>query len=135
MGGLRGGLGWGWSGCAATRRAVRWGWSGLLSWSILQRLSNPEGRVLVTGPSGSGKTTPLYSARARLNDGRSKSITADDPIEYYIPEVNQKQMAPATLLRAMRHQDPNVMLVGEVRDLETGSMALTTAGGLGPAGR
>lgn len=98
---------------------------------FLQLLSNPEGLVLVTGPTGSGKTTTLYSALARLNDGRRKIITAEDPIEYYVPKVNQKQvtqqMAHATLLRAMLRQDPNVMLVGEVRDLETGSMALAAA--------
>lgn len=98
---------------------------------FLQLLSNPEGLVLVTGPTGSGKTTTLYSALARLNDGRKKIITAEDPIEYYVPKVNQKQVTPqmphAALLRAMLRQDPNVMLVGEVRDLETGSMALTAA--------
>ncbi|MCP3142821.1 GspE/PulE family protein [Pyxidicoccus xibeiensis] len=98
---------------------------------FLRLLSNPEGLVLVTGPTGSGKTTTLYSALARLNDGRRKIITAEDPIEYYVPKVNQKQvtaqMPHATLLRAMLRQDPNVMLVGEIRDLETGSTALMAA--------
>ncbi|NTX00500.1 GspE/PulE family protein [Myxococcus sp. CA040A] len=98
---------------------------------FLQLLSNPEGLVLVTGPTGSGKTTTLYSALARLNDGRRKIVTAEDPIEYYVPKVNQKQVTPqmpyATLLRALLRQDPNVLLVGEIRDLETGSMALTAA--------
>ncbi|WP_164009747.1 GspE/PulE family protein [Pyxidicoccus trucidator] len=109
----------------------RLGMSEGLQTLFLQLLSNPEGLVLVTGPTGSGKTTTLYSALARLNDGRRKIITAEDPIEYYVPKVNQKQVTPqmphATLLRAMLRQDPNVMLVGEVRDLETGSMALTAA--------
>ncbi|NMO21039.1 type II/IV secretion system protein [Pyxidicoccus fallax] len=107
------------------------GMSPALQATFLQLLSNPEGLVLVTGPTGSGKTTTLYSALARLNDGRRKIITAEDPIEYYVPKVNQKQvtqqMPHMTLLRAMLRQDPNVMLVGEVRDLETGSMALTAA--------
>jgi general secretion pathway protein E len=98
---------------------------------FIQLLRNPEGLVLVTGPTGSGKTTTLYSALARLNDGRKKIITAEDPIEYFVPKVNQKQVSthmpyPA-LLRALLRQDPNVLLVGEIRDLETGSTALNAA--------
>jgi general secretion pathway protein E/type IV pilus assembly protein PilB len=99
---------------------------------FLQLLSNPEGLVLVTGPTGSGKTTTLYSALAQLNDGRRKIVTAEDPIEYYVPKVNQKQVTPqmphGQLLRALLRQDPNVILVGEIRDLETGNLALTAAG-------
>jgi general secretion pathway protein E len=98
---------------------------------FIQLLRNPEGLVLVTGPTGSGKTTTLYSALARLNDGRKKIITAEDPIEYFVPKVNQKQVSPAMpyalLLRALLRQDPNVLLVGEIRDLETGSTALNAA--------
>lgn len=98
---------------------------------FLNLLSNPEGLILVTGPTGSGKTTTLYGALAQLNDGRKKIITAEDPIEYYVPKVNQKEVSPqmphAMLLRALLRQDPNVMLVGEIRDLETGSMALHAA--------
>lgn len=98
---------------------------------FLQLLSNPEGLVLVTGPTGSGKTTTLYAALAQLNDGRRKIITAEDPIEYFVPKVNQKQVSEqmnhALLLRALLRQDPNVMMVGEIRDLETGSMALNAA--------
>ena len=98
---------------------------------FLQLLSNPEGLVLVTGPTGSGKTTTLYGALAQLNDGRRKIITAEDPIEYFVPKVNQKQvsaqMPHALLLRALLRQDPNVLLVGEIRDQETGSMALNAA--------
>ncbi|WP_404369921.1 GspE/PulE family protein [Corallococcus coralloides] len=99
--------------------------------TVLRLLGNPEGLVLVTGPTGSGKTTTLYAALARLNDGRKKIITAEDPIEYVVPKVNQKQVSPQmphlTLLRALLRQDPNVMLVGEIRDLETGSTALMAA--------
>jgi type II secretory ATPase GspE/PulE/Tfp pilus assembly ATPase PilB-like protein len=98
---------------------------------FIQLLRNPEGLVLVTGPTGSGKTTTLYSALARLNDGRKKIITAEDPIEYFVPKVNQKQVSAlmpyALLLRALLRQDPNVLLVGEIRDLETGSTALNAA--------
>jgi general secretion pathway protein E len=98
---------------------------------FIQLLRNPEGLVLVTGPTGSGKTTTLYSALARLNDGRKKIITAEDPIEYFVPKVNQKQVSPlmpyALLLRALLRQDPNILLVGEIRDLETGSTALNAA--------
>jgi general secretion pathway protein E len=99
--------------------------------TVLRLLGNPEGLVLVTGPTGSGKTTTLYAALARLNDGRKKIITAEDPIEYVVPKVNQKQVTPQmshlSLLRALLRQDPNVMLVGEIRDLETGSTALMAA--------
>ncbi|RKH11092.1 type II/IV secretion system protein [Corallococcus sp. CA053C] len=99
--------------------------------TVLRLLGNPEGLVLVTGPTGSGKTTTLYAALARLNDGRKKIITAEDPIEYVVPKVNQKQVSAQlphlTLLRALLRQDPNVMLVGEIRDQETGSTALMAA--------
>jgi general secretion pathway protein E len=98
---------------------------------LLQLLVNPEGLVLVTGPTGSGKTTTLYSALAQLNDGRRKIITAEDPIEYFLPKINQKQVSAhmpyPVLLRALLRQDPNVLLVGEIRDLETGSTALNAA--------
>jgi type II secretory ATPase GspE/PulE/Tfp pilus assembly ATPase PilB-like protein len=98
---------------------------------FLGLMTNPEGLVLVTGPTGSGKTTTLYAALAQLNDGRRKIITAEDPIEYFVPKVNQKQVSEQlthpVLLRALLRQDPNVMLVGELRDLETGSMALNAA--------
>jgi type II secretory ATPase GspE/PulE/Tfp pilus assembly ATPase PilB-like protein len=98
---------------------------------FLQLMTNPEGLVLVTGPTGSGKTTTLYAALAQLNDGRRKIITAEDPIEYFVPKVNQKQVSEQlthpVLLRALLRQDPNVMLVGELRDRETGSMALNAA--------
>ena len=100
--------------------------------ATLERLlANPEGLVLVTGPTGSGKTTTLYAALARLNDGRRKIVTAEDPIEYLVPKVNQKQVSTRVgmhaLLRALLRHDPDVMLVGEIRDRETGSTALAAA--------
>lgn len=98
---------------------------------LIRLLENPEGLILVTGPTGSGKTTSLYAALIEVNDGRRKIITAEDPIEYYIEKINQKQvnekLPMATLLRALLRQDPDVMLVGEVRDLETGSTAIHAA--------
>ncbi len=89
-------------------------------------IKNPEGAVFVTGPTGSGKTTTLYSALTRVNDGRRKILTAEDPIEYQLDKVNQKQVGPnltmARLARTFLRQDPDVILVGEVRDAETAVM-------------
>ncbi len=94
-------------------------------------LANPEGLILVTGPTGSGKTTSLYSALAHVSDGRRKVLTAEDPIEFIVPKINQKQisemMTMHELLRAMLRHDPDVILVGEIRDLETGSTAIHAA--------
>jgi general secretion pathway protein E/type IV pilus assembly protein PilB len=98
---------------------------------LVSLLSNPEGLILVTGPTGSGKTTTLYSAIAHLNDGRRKILTAEDPIEYEIPKINQKQVGPkaslADLTRAFLRHDPDVILVGEIRDPETADVALQAA--------
>lgn len=107
------------------------GMSSAIESELVRLLANPEGLILVTGPTGSGKTTTLYASLTEVNDGRRKIITAEDPIEYYIEKINQKQvneqMPMATLLRALLRQDPDVMLVGEVRDYETGSTALHAA--------
>ena len=98
---------------------------------LVSLLSNPEGLILVTGPTGSGKTTTLYSSIAHLNDGRRKILTAEDPIEYEIPKINQKQVGPkaslADLTRAFLRHDPDVILVGEIRDPETADVALQAA--------
>jgi type II secretory ATPase GspE/PulE/Tfp pilus assembly ATPase PilB-like protein len=98
---------------------------------LVSLLSNPEGLILVTGPTGSGKTTTLYSAISHLNDGRRKILTAEDPIEYEIPKINQKQVGPkaslASLTRAFLRHDPDVILVGEIRDPETADVALQAA--------
>ncbi len=94
-------------------------------------LSNPEGMTLVTGPTGSGKTTTLYAALNHLNDGRRKIITAEDPIEYDLPKINQKQVSDAmgmsSLARALMRQDPDVILFGEIRDEDTGNTALAAS--------
>ena len=94
-------------------------------------INNPEGAVFVTGPTGSGKTTTLYSALMRVNDGTRKILTAENPIEYYLEKINQKQVNPslnmASLARAFLRQDPDVILVGEVRDEETATMVAKAA--------
>jgi general secretion pathway protein E/type IV pilus assembly protein PilB len=99
-----------------------------------QRLiARPHGIVLVTGPTGSGKTTTLYGALAALNRSDVKILTAEDPVEYHITGINQVQVNPkqglsfARILRAMLRAAPNVILVGEIRDLETAEVAIQAA--------
>jgi type IV pilus assembly protein PilB len=100
---------------------------------IRQLIRRPNGVVIVTGPTGSGKTTTLYSALRELNDVSSKLITAEDPVEYDIDGINQCQIKPeieltfARILRAMLRQDPDVILVGEIRDQETAKIAIEAA--------
>ena len=98
---------------------------------LVQVLRNPEGMVLVTGPTGSGKTTTLYSALAEIRTGERKIITAEDPIEYHLDKINQKQVSPILpykdLLRSLLRQDPDVMLFGEIRDLETADIAIAAS--------
>jgi type IV pilus assembly protein PilB len=96
-------------------------------------LARPHGIVLVTGPTGSGKTTSLYSALNRLNDTRRKIITVEDPIEYDLDGVVQVQVndeigvSYARVLRTILRQDPDVLLVGEIRDGETAQIAVEAA--------
>jgi MSHA biogenesis protein MshE len=96
-------------------------------------IQRPHGMVLVTGPTGSGKTTTLYAALTILNIKERKIITAEDPIEYRLPRVNQVQVNPkvglkfTTVLRAALRQDPDVILVGEMRDNETAEIGLRAA--------
>jgi general secretion pathway protein E len=96
-------------------------------------LAAPNGIMLVTGPTGSGKTTTLYTALLSLNAEETKIITVEDPIEYQLPGVNQIQVRPqiglgfATLLRSIVRLDPNVIMVGEIRDLETAEIAARAA--------
>jgi len=98
---------------------------------LLALLSNPEGLVLVTGPTGSGKTTSLYSTLAHLNTGERKILTAEDPVEYELAKVNQKQVSHtltmASLTRAFLRQDPNIILIGEIRDRDTADVAIRAA--------
>ncbi len=96
-------------------------------------LSRPHGVVLVTGPTGSGKTTTLYAALSEMNTPERKLLTIEDPIEYRLAGVNQTQVAPsigldfAAALRSFLRQDPDVMMVGEIRDLETAQVAVQAA--------
>jgi general secretion pathway protein E len=93
-------------------------------------IHKPHGIILVTGPTGSGKTTTLYAALERLNDNTQNIMTVEDPIEYYIDGIGQTQvntkveMTFARGLRAILRQDPDVVLVGEIRDLETAQIAV-----------
>jgi general secretion pathway protein E len=93
-------------------------------------ISRPHGIFLVTGPTGSGKTTTLYAALLKLNDSSRNIMTVEDPIEYYIDGVGQTQvntkveMTFARGLRAILRQDPDVVMVGEIRDLETAEVAV-----------
>ncbi len=94
---------------------------------------HPYGMVLVTGPTGSGKTTTLYSVLSELNNAEKKIITAEDPVEYRLPRINQVQVQPrigldfARILRSALRQDPDVMLIGEMRDTETADVGLRAA--------
>ncbi len=93
-------------------------------------LKEPNGIILVTGPTGSGKTTTLYAALEALNDPGRKIFTVEDPIEYQMTGINQIQVQPkigltfASALRSILRQDPDVILVGEMRDLETAEIAI-----------
>ncbi len=95
-----------------------------------QIIKRPNGIFLVTGPTGSGKTTTLYAALNELNRPDRKIITAEDPVEYYLPGVNQVEVRHqigldfARIIRAMLRQAPNIILVGEIRDCETAEIAI-----------
>ena len=95
-----------------------------------QLIRRPNGIILVTGPTGSGKTTTLYAGLNELNRPDRKIITAEDPVEYYLPGINQVQVRHsigldfASIIRSMLRQAPNVILVGEMRDQETAEMGI-----------
>jgi type II secretory ATPase GspE/PulE/Tfp pilus assembly ATPase PilB-like protein len=96
-------------------------------------ITKPHGVIFVTGPTGSGKSTTLYASLARINSNAVKIITIEDPVEYQLRGVNQIQVNPqigftfATALRHMLRHDPDVMMVGEVRDYETAEIAIRSA--------
>jgi len=98
-----------------------------------QSLLEPHGMILVTGPTGSGKTTTLYSALNYLNSREKNIITVEDPVEYQMKRINQVQAKPdigltfAAGLRAILRQDPDIIMVGEIRDLETAEIAMRSA--------
>jgi len=101
--------------------------------NFLRAVESPYGMVLVTGPTGSGKTTTLYSALSKINTAEVNIMTAEDPVEYNIEGINQVQVHEeigltfAAALKAFLRQDPNIVMVGEIRDLETGSTATKAA--------
>jgi type IV pilus assembly protein PilB len=98
-----------------------------------RQILKPYGMVLVTGPTGSGKTNTLYSSVARLNTADTNIMTAEDPVEFQLAGINQVQMKEqiglnfASALRAFLRQDPNIILVGEIRDFETAEIAVKAA--------
>ena len=119
-------------------KALRLGWDRLgFDSGIVERikliLERPSGLFLVTGPTGSGKTTTLYAAVAHLNQPKRKVVTVEDPVEYKLRGVQQVQVQEeiglsfARVLRGVLRQDPNVILIGEIRDAETAEIAVRAA--------
>ena len=100
---------------------------------LKQWLAFPNGIVLVTGPTGSGKSTTLYAALAQMRDGSNKIITVEDPVEYQVPGVTQIQAHAeigytfSRALRAILRQDPDTIMIGEIRDLDTAQIAIQSA--------
>ncbi len=100
---------------------------------LMKAILNPYGMVLVTGPTGSGKTTTLYSALSRINTPEVNIMTAEDPVEYNLMGINQVLVRNeigltfAAALKAFLRQDPNIIMIGEIRDLETGGIAIKAA--------
>jgi general secretion pathway protein E len=98
--------------------------------TMARLIARPNGIVLVTGPTGSGKTTTLYAALSRINTTDKNIITIEDPVEIQLPGIGQIEVSPriglrfASGLRSVLRQDPNVILVGEIRDLETAEIAI-----------
>ncbi|MBL1265613.1 type II secretion system ATPase GspE [Candidatus Methylomicrobium oryzae] len=109
------------------------GFSGRHSEQFLEVLAQPHGIILITGPTGSGKSTSLYAALKLLNTSERKIITVEDPVEYQLEGVNQIQAKPqigltfASALRSIVRQDPDVIMIGEMRDLETAKIAVQSA--------
>jgi len=105
--------------------------------SLLEKFKHaihlPHGMILVTGPTGSGKTTTLYAALNQLNTGGCKIITAEDPVEYRLPRISQVQVNPmiglsfSSILRSALRQDPDILLIGEMRDQETVDVGIRAA--------
>ncbi|MFZ2204974.1 MAG: GspE/PulE family protein [Minisyncoccia bacterium] len=102
--------------------------------SILREaIKRPYGLILITGPTGSGKSTTLYSMMNELDKEKSNIVSLEDPVEYHMPDINQSQMMPeigytfASGLRSILRQDPDVIMVGEIRDKETAQLAIQAA--------
>ena len=112
---------------------TKFGFEGKAEKDLMKAILNPYGRVLVTGPTGSGKTTTLYSALSRVNTPEVNIMTAEDPVEYNLMGINQVLVRTeigltfAAALKAFLRQDPNIIIIGEIRDLETGGIAIKAA--------
>ena len=100
---------------------------------VREAIKKPYGLILITGPTGSGKSTTLYSMMNELDKDKSNIVSLEDPVEYHMPEINQSQMMPeigytfASGLRSILRQDPDVIMVGEIRDKETAQLAIQAA--------
>jgi type IV pilus assembly protein PilB len=100
---------------------------------IKEAIARPFGLILITGPTGSGKSTTLYSMMNELDKERSNIVSLEDPVEYHMPDINQSQMMPeigytfASGLRSILRQDPDIIMVGEIRDKETAQLAIQAA--------
>ena len=100
---------------------------------IRESIKKPYGLILITGPTGSGKSTTLYSMMNELDKEKSNIVSLEDPVEYHMPDINQSQMMPeigytfASGLRSILRQDPDVIMVGEIRDKETAQLAIQAA--------
>jgi len=100
---------------------------------IKEAITKPYGIILITGPTGSGKSTTLYSMMNELDKEKSNIVSLEDPVEYHMPNINQSQMMPeigytfASGLRSILRQDPDIIMVGEIRDKETAQLAIQAA--------
>jgi len=100
---------------------------------VKEALRRPYGLILITGPTGSGKSTTLYSMMNELDKEKSNIVSLEDPVEYHMPDINQSQMMPeigytfASGLRSILRQDPDIIMVGEIRDKETAQLAIQAA--------
>ena len=109
------------------------GFVGKQAENFMKVLAQPHGIILITGPTGSGKSTTLYAALKTLNTAERKIITVEDPVEYQLEGINQIQAKPqigltfASALRSIVRQDPDVIMIGEMRDLETARIAVQSA--------
>ena len=109
------------------------GFEPVLLRTYLEVIGRANGILLVTGPTGSGKTTALYTSLLHLNTGTTKILTVEDPIEYQLEGINQVQVKPqigltfASALRSFLRQDPDIIMVGEIRDQETAQIAVQAA--------
>ena len=98
-----------------------------------EAIARPYGIILITGPTGSGKSTTLYSIMNELDKEKANIVSLEDPVEYRIPDINQSQMMPeigytfASALRSVFRQDPDIIMVGEIRDKETAQLAIQAA--------